>query len=102
MAKVRYDVKAARHALGLTQEELARALNLNVREIQRWEQKDVKTRPVPQKRFRNRMRELIRDRKLNVNQEAPATSIPFMRRNLPPKSIKTGQPETIGIAPSSW
>lgn len=93
-----FDVRAWRHQLGLYQREAATRLGCTEREVRRWEAGQI----TPPYYMVAKMVRLGNDRIAGVSTEPAATAPPTVRRKLPRPSVRTGRPETIDIAPSSF
>ena len=101
MAKsnLKLDVRALRNRLGLSQAELAKAIDATERSVRRWEKEGF----TPQPWHVKAMKKLERDKFEGTSVERPVTAAGLPnRRRLPASSEGTGKLEHIGIAPSSY
>lgn len=101
MEHVKYDVKALRRRLGLSQRELAERIDATERTVGRWEKGET----TPQGYHLRAMKRLEEMKFRGIVAERPATPAPKARdrKKLPPQTI--GSETTlgaIGINPSSY
>lgn len=90
----KFDVRGLRRRLGLTQQELAKALGTNDRSIRRWEREGI----TPLRMFVIKLKELEAEKFDRTLPTAPAVPMGKRRKMPASQAVPTG---FIGVLPSS-